>query len=86
VSFENEPTSSGNNLLKGLVVVTIGLLAFWAVTGGYESIVVPGYVPPSTTTTTLVVDTSSTTIRFPTTTTLPPVTPTTVPLGTTVAG
>jgi hypothetical protein len=86
VSFQSEPTSSGNTLLKALVVVTIALLAFWAANGGYDSIDVPGYVPPSTTTTTFVVDTSSTTIPFPTTTTLPSVTPTTIPFGTTLAG
>jgi hypothetical protein len=78
MSYEGDPTRSGSGLLKTLVVIAIIVIAYWASTGGFESIEVP-----TSTTTPVSVTTGDTPS---TTTTGPPPTPTTLlPPGTTIA-
>ncbi len=38
MTYEGEPSRRSNRVLQALVVVTIALVAFWAVTGGLEQI------------------------------------------------
>jgi hypothetical protein len=55
VTYQADPAGSGNSVLKGLVVVAIFLVAWWAIRGGYDQIVfVEPPVTTSTTSTTLV--------------------------------
>jgi hypothetical protein len=38
LTYEGDPTRRSNRVLIALVVTTIAVVAFWAVTGGLESI------------------------------------------------
>lgn len=69
MTFSGEPGSTGNSVLKAMVVIAIVFVAFWAIRGGYQSVDVPVTTTTSSTTTT---STSTTTTSTSTTTTTLP--------------
>jgi hypothetical protein len=50
VTYQGQPASSTNNVLKVLVAVTIIWVAYWAGTGGLDEITTPQPVSSTTTT------------------------------------
>ena len=80
VTYQGDPTRSGSSVLKALVVITIVLVAYWASTGGFDSIVVPGTIPVVTST---VAESSTIATLETTTTTLGPTTTSAPASGTT---
>jgi hypothetical protein len=71
VTYQGDPTRSGSSVLKALVVIAIVLVAYWASTGGFDSIDVPGINPVVTTT---MAESSTTATLEITTTTFGPTT------------
>ena len=85
MSYEGDPTRSGSGLLKTLVVVAIIVIAYWASTGGFESIDVPTSTTTPASVTTGDPTATTATVPSPTSTTLLPV-GTTIAPGTTIGG
>ncbi len=50
MTYQGQPASSTNNVLKVLVVVTIIWVAYWAGTGGLDEIATSQPASPTTTT------------------------------------
>lgn len=42
MAYQREPETGSKRLMTTLVVITIGLVAFWAATGGLEQILSSG--------------------------------------------
>ena len=51
MTYQGQPSSSTNTILKVLVVILIIWVAYWASTGGLDQITTTGSTPAETTTT-----------------------------------
>jgi len=51
VTYDGQPTRTGNNILRVLVIVTITWVTWWAVTGGLDQIPIAESSPKVTSTT-----------------------------------
>ena len=51
MTYQGQPSSSTNTILKVLVVILIVWVAYWAATGGFDQIAITSPTPAETTTT-----------------------------------
>lgn len=51
LTYDGQPTRTGSNILRFLVIVTIAWVAYWAATGGLDEIPIVETAPATTSTT-----------------------------------